>query len=121
MSLLALKKAVDAPASSRTFKAVRTAVSSCSGVSGYANDTGVIDKVCEVFERADIDPLGRGAYSIVVPHEDEDKVVKLTLSVDDGYHEYVSVLPTLRAELCGLLGNAVRLCPLERGHSAAPH
>lgn len=33
--------------------------------------------------------LGYGAYSVVIPHEEPNKVVKLTLGERDGYHDYV--------------------------------
>lgn len=59
--------------------------------SGFASTEGIIDSVkAEIRQKYGFKELGDGAYSIVYAHPNHrNKVIKLTLSKTDGYHQYI--------------------------------
>jgi len=59
--------------------------------SGFVSTDGIINSVkAEIRQKYGFKALGDGAYSIVYAHPDhKNKVIKLTLSRTDGYHQYI--------------------------------
>jgi hypothetical protein len=68
---------------------------------GYASDweNDNVRRAEYMLESAGVQVLGKGAYSIVIPHQDHDKVVKLTLGQQDGYHHYIEWIERHGADL----------------------
>jgi hypothetical protein len=86
-----------------------------------------VSDAARLLYRAGVQVVGSGSYSVVLPHEDPDKVVKLSFSVLDGYHDYVSfvqaateetvdpeLLPHLPVIYSSVVQDGVRITVLER-------
>jgi hypothetical protein len=53
----------------------------------------------ELLEAEGADILGEGAYSLAVAHRNPKKVIKITLSTVDGYHDYVEFVKSNKRRL----------------------
>lgn len=91
-------------------RAVKAVIrSGCSTPSGYSEAEGVLDAAKDMLREAGARVLGDGAYSVVIAHDDEDKVIKLSLSGSDGYHAYVE---WVLANSCTLTRDMARHLPV---------
>lgn len=64
---------------------------------GYASTGGNTINVCKELVQMGYKLMGDGAYSVVAQHpEDSQKVIKMTLSKSDGYHEYIGWLGKIK-------------------------
>jgi hypothetical protein len=65
---------------------------------GYADTEGLDGAVANQLRVAGATVLGMGSYSVVYQHPDyPTRVVKLTLSAQDGYHAYVEWVQAVKA------------------------
>jgi len=67
-------------------QAVLEIASEASGSSRLAEQR--VEEAAQMFRNAGISVLGNGCYSVVVPHVEDDKVVKLTMMLNDGFAQY---------------------------------
>lgn len=71
--------------------AARLLIGRKRAVSGYSENAYNLDDLCNQLGDLGVETFGSGSYGIVVAHPDPNKAVKVSLSEDDPYRDYIEL------------------------------